>query len=220
MEAHPAEPLRCAAVLSGGDDDEGDPMTRTRARAAALAAALAAPLGRAACGTGEPITEPTSAAPSVSATPSASPSAAIEKPDRPAAIDENTQAGAEAAAVYFLELDSYMQATGDTTEWEAMSHETCDFCAARLEQAREITEAGDTFSGGETRASVRKTYSQDPVTGIWPIDVRVDTQTSTITASGGETVFESHASTTEARVEVAQKDGTWVVITGAEVPAL
>ncbi|ACZ29820.1 hypothetical protein Xcel_0782 [Xylanimonas cellulosilytica DSM 15894] len=111
-----------------------------------------------------------------------------------------------------------MQATGDTSEWEAMSHESCGFCAARSEQARQITEAGDTFTGGKTTVSILTTYAMDEFTGIWPIDVQVSESASQITQPDGVVAYSAPASTYRKRVETAQSDGKWVVLGVGEIP--
>jgi hypothetical protein len=134
-------------------------------------------------------------------------------------MDDDGPAGAEAAAVYFLELDSYMQATGDTSEWEAMSHRSCEYCAARLDQAEDIATAGYSWEGGETSARVLHTFAQDAPTGIWPIDVRVADKAAKVTDRRGNEVFSSTGATYERHIEIGRRDGAWVVIGVAKVKA-
>src|SRR5690625_372977 len=43
-------------------------------------------------------------------------------------IDDDGQAGAEAAAVYFVELYFYSYATGEFEAWDELSTEECGFC--------------------------------------------------------------------------------------------
>lgn len=190
-------------------------MTRTSRRLAVVVAAAVLLGVVAGCDGGTPVAEPPSEAPSASASPPTSPSPsppAVAKPARPSAVDDDDQAGAEAAAVYFLELDSYMQATGDTTEWAKMSHKTCGFCAARLEQANQIAAAGDSYTGGTTDVSVAETYLQDPATGVWPIDVTVSEDGSVITRSDGSIALKVQPSTYKRHVEIFRRDGEWVVL--------
>jgi hypothetical protein len=127
-------------------------------------------------------------------------------------MDDDGPAGAEAAAKYFLQLDAYMQATGDTAEWAAMSHPTCAFCTKRLEQAKLVAQNGDTFTGGESSVQIVTRYEQDPATSIWPMDVRVDETATRITRPDGTVAFEKDANAFSARVEVAHRDGTWVFV--------
>ncbi|WP_130416282.1 DUF6318 family protein [Xylanimonas ulmi] len=150
--------------------------------------------------------------------PSPTPSRVVVKPERPAAMDDDGPAGAEAAAVYFVKLDSYTQATGDTAEWEAMSHEVCGFCAGRLAQAQRIAERGDAFVGGELCAEVRHTYRMDLPTGIWPIDLDIAESPTRIIRPDGTVAFETGESRYVKRVEVARRHGAWVVFTVGSIP--
>jgi len=198
-------------------------MTRTRAILAATSIAAAAALLVAGCGDDAPATpspEPTatSASPDASASPSPSSTSVAVAPERPKAMADDGPAGAEAAAVYFLELDDYIMKTGDTAEWEGMSHKSCEYCANRLDQAREIAERGDEFTGGERNVTILHTYEQDATTGIWPIDVRLREGRSSIKSAAGEALFTSDGKAGELRMEMAQRNGNWVVIGVADVP--
>ncbi|QAY62884.1 hypothetical protein ET495_06070 [Xylanimonas allomyrinae] len=136
----------------------------------------------------------------------------VIKPARPAAMDDDGPAGAEAAARYFLELDSYMQATGDTTEWEAMSHQSCEFCAKRRDQARQIAANGDIFSGGVSSVQVVDTYVQEPTTGLWPVDLELHESATTITDDSGEAVYRNAANSHRTIVKVGRRDNQWVIV--------
>jgi len=50
------------------------------------------------------------------------------KPERPAGMDEFTVEGAAAAGEYFLLLFPYVYATGELSDWQAMSDPECVFC--------------------------------------------------------------------------------------------
>jgi hypothetical protein len=196
-------------------------MTRNRAILAATSIAAAALLV-AGCDGDTPATpsaEPTtSASADVSPSPSPSSTAVVVAPERPDAMDDDGPAGAEAAAVYFLELDDYIMKTGDTAEWEAMSHKSCEYCADRLDQAKLIAERGDTFEGGEAQIRILNTYEQDAATGIWPIDVEITESRSTITDAEGTVVFEQPAQTSTARVETTRSNGVWVIVGVPDIP--
>jgi hypothetical protein len=142
----------------------------------------------------------------------------VVKPVRPAGLDDESYHGAEAAAIYFLQLDAYMQATGDTTEWEAMSYKTCNFCAARLEQAHQIAEGGYTWTGGEMEASIVHTYEQDAITGIWPMDVRITQASASVHDGTGRSVKEIDQNIGDRRVEVVRVNGRWVIVGVADMP--
>jgi len=63
-------------------------------------------------------------------------------------MDEVSAAGAEAAAVYFLQLYAYVYATNDLTEWRALSHRECIFCASVITNVEEQVAAGNWSEGG------------------------------------------------------------------------
>lgn len=188
-------------------------MTRNRAILAATIAAAA--LLVAGCDSDTPTApspEPTATSESPDASPSPTASSVTVKPERPQEMDDDGPAGAEAAAQYFQELDSYIMKTGDTAEWEAMSHKSCETCADRLGQSREIAKNGDTFEGGDATVRVLHTYEQDAATGVWPLDLQIQTEPARITDSNDKEVASFEATDYEVRVEVAQADGQWVVI--------
>ena len=196
-------------------------MTRSRAILAATSIAAAAALLVAGCDDDPPATpspEPTAASESPSASPSPSATAVVVAPERPKAMDDDGPAGAEAAAVYFLELDGYIMKTGDTAEWKAMSLKSCEFCANRLDQADEITANDLTWAGGNVTARVTHTYEQDPPTGAWPIDVDVKVEPATVTDEKGAEVLSDKGGEQKYRVEIALKDGAWSVIGVADQP--
>jgi len=192
-------------------------MTRSRAILAATSIAAAAVLLVAGCDDDPPATpspEPTATGSSAEASESPSPTstAVVVAPERPKEMDDDGPAGAEAAAVYFLELDDYIMKTNDTAEWEAMSHKSCEYCAKRLDQAREIVKNDYTWASKPTIARVTRTYEQDATTGIWPIDVDVDQGAVSMTNSAGEIVYEEKPLKIHFEVEVARKDDGWVMV--------
>jgi hypothetical protein len=192
------------------------------------ALALATTLALGACTSDDPPPSQTqspapvaeSPTPEASPTPSPSPSpSGPVAPERPAAMDRDDADGAAAAAEYILTLEQPMMVTGDTREWKARSHRTCEYCKSRLEQATTIAERGDTFAGGEVSIKVETVYQRDPVTGIWPIDVTIHEAAATITADDGQTVFESDADSGARRIEMGQVDGEWVLVERAQIPS-
>lgn len=192
--------------------------TQSRARrwAAIAGAGLVTALAAAGCTAGDPDSPPPSSSAGIqsSTTPTPSPSAAsvVVKPERPAQMDDDGAAGAEAAAQYFLELDSYIQATNDTAEWEAMSHQECEYCTNRLEQAREIAERRDVFQGGVTDVRIVRVYDQDDMTGIWPVDVEVAKSATSIVDASGKQVFTADSEVTQRRMEIGRRNDQWVIV--------
>ena len=198
-------------------------MTRSRAILAATSIAAAAVLLVAGCDDDPPATpspEPTATGSSAetSASPSPTTTAVVVAPERPKEMDDDGPAGAEAAAVYFLELDDYIMKTGNTAEWEAMSGKSCEHCSARLDQARDIAKQDAVWVGGETQARVLHTYEQDAATGIWPIDVEIQVAPVTVQDASGTQIFDDPARKADLRVEVARQDDGWIVVGVANKP--
>ncbi|MEV0950163.1 DUF6318 family protein [Promicromonospora sp. NPDC050249] len=160
-----------------------------------------------------PIGDPT---PTASASPSPS---AVTKPERPEAMGREDAKGAAAAAEYFIELYPYVMATGDTEEFEAMSHRACGFCDDALEQVKRIRTRHETWSGGEIDTVLLESYVRDEITGVYPLDFEVEQDAARITDAGGSTVFEGEDERATYRVEVGRSNGNWVVVEIAPGPA-
>jgi hypothetical protein len=108
--------------------------------------------------------------------------------------------------------------TGDASALEVMSHDSCEYCTSRIEQARKIAERGDVYVGGAATASVLEQYQQDAATGIWPLDVEIREEAARITDSAGEEVFASGAGVAQRRAEMGVVDGDWVVVEIGPIP--
>ena len=80
-------------------------------------------------------------------------------------MDEVSAAGAEAAAVYFLQLYPYVYATGDLDEWREMSHPECVFCSSVIANVEEQVAAGDHSVGG--LVSISTVSSTEVDTARW-----------------------------------------------------
>ncbi len=195
-------------------------MARSTNRLLAATVGALLVVGLAGCSSDDDVVAGSNPSASLSGEPSVEPSPTkpvIIAPERPAGLDADGPQGAEAAAKYFLELDSYMQATGDTAEWERMSHPSCEFCANRLEQARQIAAEHAVFTGGTTQSQVLHTYEQDPSTGVWPLDIRLHDGATKITSAAGVVEWEQEQTVSDLSMELAQRDGEWLVVGVANV---
>ncbi len=120
----------------------------TRLRAAVGCGAVGVALVACTGPGGAPSPDSTRPAPSVTASsPTPAPSSSAP-PERPAAMERRDVEGAIAAAQYFLELYPYVYNTGDLTEWRAMSHPDCVFCASVVKNVEELHAAGGYETGG------------------------------------------------------------------------
>ncbi|MFS0703413.1 DUF6318 family protein [Cellulomonas sp. 179-A 9B4 NHS] len=103
-----------------------------------------------------------------SATPTPSPTAT--SPTRPAAMGTNDEAGAVAAAEYFLsDLYDYMYVSGDTTEWAALAADDCSFCNSVLSDVESMKTANhsDTGSAVEVTASRGAAINRGESYSVW-----------------------------------------------------
>jgi hypothetical protein len=141
------------------------------------------------------------------------------KPKRPDAMERDDAEGAAAAAEYFIELYPYVMATGDTEEFEAMSHRACGFCDDALEQAEQIADGRWTYTGGESTLSVTQIYKRDELTGIYPLDAEISQKSSRITGRDSDELYSVQSKTFDRRVEMGLRDGVWTVVTVAPIPA-
>lgn len=118
---------------------------------------LALALGVAACDPGgeDPTTPPTTDV-TTTTDPTTEPTETetsgppdIDPPEVPDGMDVDDHQGAALAAGYFLELANYMNATGETALFEAMSGPDCNFCSYTVETVTALYEDGGWVEGGE-----------------------------------------------------------------------
>jgi len=192
-------------------------LSRARRRSLAVGAVVAVGWVVAGCtGGGDPgaspsVEEPVAPSPSESPEPTPTETGPV-KPERPAAMDRDDAEGAAAAAEYFLELYPYVMATGDTVEWEAMSHVECGYCSGSLENANWLVETRSAFTGGATTTEVLHNYSRDEATGIYPVDLRSTQESILVVDEAGETVEQVDKDVLDVRVEVGRNAGAWVIV--------
>lgn len=147
-----------------------------------------------------PTTTPaTSAAPSPSATPTDTPTPdAATPPERPD-MSQVDAATAEAVAVYFMELYPYIFATGDLTDWDALSHPECIYCADVSSAVAALT-AEDLSDGGVV--DLLEVSSTETTPGSWWL-VQIALRQGT--AAGGDGVIY------DAAVIVVHEGAGWLI---------
>ncbi|GAB3166061.1 hypothetical protein GCM10027059_24560 [Myceligenerans halotolerans] len=126
-------------------------------------------------------------------------------------MKQNDAKGAAAAAEYFIELYPYVMATGDTAEFEAMSHEACGFCADTLSDARRIARNEESYIGGQTAITIGQMYERDELTGIYPLDLSVVQDASQVIDQQGKEVSALEEVASDLRIEVGRRAGQWVI---------
>lgn len=142
-------------------------------------------------------------------------------PVAPAEMEVDDEAGAAAAAVYFLELWSYTMQTGDVTAWENMSGELCQFCSQARTTALSMQEAGVTFTGGVVTSTGVHMHPFDELAGAYPVDVDVMLSLSALRGATGELISYTTPSTEASRfrVDVIRSDDDWEILEVTFEPA-
>jgi hypothetical protein len=80
-------------------------------------------------------------------------------------MDDVSVDGAIAAATYFLSLYPYVYNTGDLTQWKAMSHPECIFCASVVTGVEEMHGLGQHQEGADFAVLSVEGSEIDP--GVW-----------------------------------------------------
>jgi len=156
------------------------------------------------------VTEEPTPSPTPTPTPTPMPDASV-KPERPAAMDEVSAAGAEAVVVYFLQLFPYVYATGDLAEWVDLSHPECTFCAGVTEEVQGMVTVGQHSEGGLFEITASRSREVTP--GYWyAVEVEFVQSPSTTVDSAGN-IVESFPDTKPvwADAAVVYEGGHWLV---------
>ena len=124
-------------------------------------------------------------------------------------MDEVSAAGAEATAVYFLQLYPYVYATGDLSEWRELSHPECVFCSSVISNVEDQMAAGDWSRGGLIALeSVETTEVSHDTFGVRILAVQGP---GIEYGPDGEVVDESDGSHSELNLVVLRTDSEWIV---------
>ena len=142
-------------------------------------------------------------------------------PEQPPEMNKADEAGAAAAARYYLNAYSYAWNTGDTTPIKAISDEECAFCQREIEQIDEFYSNGYWATG--TYASIISTDSIDRVSDdvtdstIFDVQFHIDEHTPEGYSSKG---YESGSRyDTIIKFRVQRKENEWRVIDGRAADA-
>ena len=155
-------------------------------------------------------TAPATPTTSVSPTPTASPTPdASVKPVRPAAMDQVSAAGAEAVAVYFLNLYPYVYASNDLTEWKALSHAECVFCASVTDHVKKQVAEGHRSTGG--LVSIESVSGVEVSPGFFSVRVAATQAPSSEYAPDGSVADTSPGSDSQLTLVVLRSGSSWQV---------
>jgi hypothetical protein len=120
-------------------------------------------------------------------------------------------AGAEAAAVYFLQMFPYVFATNDLAEWRTLSHPECIFCADVIRQVEEHAASGVRAVGGLIAVGNVESLEVEPGRW-WTVDVEMSQEPSQDFDSSGQLVEDfPERKSYDVDLAVVFDDGRWVV---------
>ena len=108
--------------------------------------------------------------PSVSAAPVAT-LAPVPLPATPAEMGQGDAAGAVAAARYFLDLQVYTMATGDTAEWDRVAWDRCQACTAIRAETTRVYSGGGRLAPSALGISRAEAGARSPTLGGFPVEV-------------------------------------------------
>jgi len=156
------------------------------------------------------VTEEVTPSPTPTPTPTPTPDASV-KPERPEAMDVADSAGAEAAAVYFLQLFPYVFATNDLAEWRALSHPECIFCVDVIRQVEEHSASGVRAVGGLIDVGDVASLEVEPGRW-WSVDVEMVQEPSQDLDASGQLVNDfPERKSYHVDLAVVFDSGHWVV---------
>ena len=138
---------------------------------------------------------------------------AMEAPEKPAKMSENSPEGAVAAAEYFVSLYPYVYATGDLTEWDAMSEDGCVFCGSVHDNVTELHESGG-WADPWSQTVTADSYGNDPDNDArFVVPIKVESVPGLVhTGADSRTPTSSATTRTESiKVQLIWTDDSWIV---------
>jgi len=155
-----------------------------------------------------PETSPTPSAPSPAPTPDEQD--VTVPPERPAALDgPGTEDNAKEVGRYVMALVPYAIATGDLSAWDALSGETCTYCANVRAYVVENHGAGHRSTGGALELGFTSGIALGD--GEFVVGVTYDEEASRTVTADGRVVDESPAATYKANVSLLWSGSAWKV---------
>ena len=152
----------------------------------------------------------------VSASPSASPDAELSTEEllalMPPGAERDDVQGAVVTAEFFLSLYAPMYHSGDTTVWDALSGEDCQFCSGQSGNALEVHDLGWQARGGEIvprSGSIQAGVGED---GLTYVTLLADLETAILIDPDGNEEIAEEASTVEYSFQLDRVGETWIVL--------
>lgn len=133
------------------------------------------------------------------------------EPVRPAAMDRDDIEGAKAAAVYFMELYTYVYVSGDLAAWNEMSHPECQFCSGASESILELIGSGGRSEGGGLEVAAVVALEPDEQYGHYRVGIDGTEDSYREFSSDGDIVFTANGGSVHYNVAVLRQDREWLI---------
>ena len=91
------------------------------------------------------------------------------KPERPAGMDELSPEGLRLAGEYFISLYPYVYATGDLSDWQAMSTPDCGFCNNVITNVTDLHDAGGWSDPWQQEVVAERYGVSDEDPNVWAV---------------------------------------------------
>lgn len=132
-------------------------------------------------------------------------------PTPPPEMSRADEAGAIAAAAYFLtQLYPYTISTHDTSAWLVMSNQDCKFCASAIAASAELVNRGEVVSFAPFRATNFSTEQRSPV--AFGVFFDLETGPDSTFDSGGRVVATRPATHGRASIAIVLRERQWQVL--------
>ncbi len=153
-----------------------------------------------------------------SAQPTASPSptpTTPAEPTKPASWTTGSDDAAVEAAAYFMDLYNYVIATGDLTEWDALSDPACEFCANTRDDVAAVYTHGGRYEGGQLTADEATLVGYSTTLHIHAVQLTYDTQATSEFTPDGTLVSSYEPESGYVIVDVGFTGDRWMLVAAA-----
>ena len=170
------------------------------------------------CGSSPPVPQQTFADYTSTVTPTAPSPAPVPKavaaPVRPDGMERTDEVGAAAAAMYFMTLNSYVLATGDVSEWHAVSGQDCDFCSNTAADVDAVYSKGHYYAGPAASMDEVRILGRDSELGIYSVELHYSLPAGVEVDGSGNVVGDLPAEDGYIVLEVVPSVRGWVLLSG------
>jgi hypothetical protein len=158
-----------------------------------------------------PTTSPrATASPAAAPTPSPTMPAPAPSPTPPPEMSRDDEAGAVAAATYFLtELYEYTVSSQDAGPWSALSHPDCIYCESVADSVNAERESNRVTAPGASHATLVHAESKGPL--FYGVSIRVEAEADELWARTGDLLSVGEAFGGEYQVIVVRHGSQWLI---------